>query len=833
MNAVVFQDLADHRADVLDDNNLNGMKLALVALPAGPNPDHADLDLRFYNGLHLTAILAEIAATPARAGQIFRVRGGARVLAGPATGQVKVTGASSIDAERLALRVEPVGDYSTYTLELVWDAARVDPFFSTLGFKFRPGCFTNDCSPRLEGRPLEPGPAINYLAKDYETFRHVLMVAMAERVPGWKSTSEADHDQVLIDLFAAAADELSDYQDRVMNEAYLASARTRVTLARHGRLVDYHLHEGNQASTWLALEVVAGQAPFTLADQEIITWTGAASPLPESIFFATREHRLPLTQAQRFDPLVNRLRLHTWSGAWPALRAGSASADVVPDVPAAGQLEADTLRDLVIDGLLRQILIIERLNPLTGKVPGRNPRKRQLLRLLSGPNAAESIRDPVTNTWLVRLHWRDEDQLRFDYSFTTFCGGMAVTDVSAFHGNLVPVHEGRPMRVLFQEPGTILAADTATEKYRYFERLNRHGDGLDWVLAALPEGPLAYLPTPANGEIPPLSTLHVQVTLPSGTSPTWDEVESLVYSDDTAAQGDHFMVETDERQRSVLRFGNGVNGRLLPSASVVQADYQIGGGHLGNIGAEQLLYAQPLTGALTGAIVSVWNPFDVTDGRNPELPEKIRRNAPEAYRARQLRAVTLADYVRRAEEVSGVSGAVARYAWTGSWRTVRVVIDPVGTVTLDDALRRDVAAHLESVRLIGEDLELRPPHYVPLDLRINICGGETYWRETLRFELEQEFSDGYTSDGRRGFFHPDEWTFGQAIHRSKIEGRILRVTGVKHVIGITMKRFNDARPSVPGLEILPIGFDEVVLCANDPDHLERGRILFEVQGGRQ
>ena len=35
------------------------------------------------------------------------------------------------------------------------------------------------------------------------------MVAMAERVPGWQSTSEADHDQVLIDLFAAAADELS------------------------------------------------------------------------------------------------------------------------------------------------------------------------------------------------------------------------------------------------------------------------------------------------------------------------------------------------------------------------------------------------------------------------------------------------------------------------------------------------------------------------------------------------------------------------------------------------------------------------------------------------
>ena len=52
MSAIVFQDLADDRADVLDGNGLNGMKLALVALPAGPNPDHADLDLRFYNDLH-------------------------------------------------------------------------------------------------------------------------------------------------------------------------------------------------------------------------------------------------------------------------------------------------------------------------------------------------------------------------------------------------------------------------------------------------------------------------------------------------------------------------------------------------------------------------------------------------------------------------------------------------------------------------------------------------------------------------------------------------------------------------------------------------------------
>src|SRR5207253_8684501 len=141
------------------------------------------------------------------------------------------------------------------------------------------------------------------------------------------------------------------------------------------RLVDYHLHEGNQASTWLAVEVVAGQTPFTLTSQELVVWTGAASPLPDSVFFTSREKRLPPEQQQRFDPLVNRLRLHTWNDAKPALRANSTSADVVPNVPGAAKNEADTLRDLVNDDLLRQLLIVERLNPLTGNVPGYNPRK--------------------------------------------------------------------------------------------------------------------------------------------------------------------------------------------------------------------------------------------------------------------------------------------------------------------------------------------------------------------------------------------------------------------------------------------------------------------------
>lgn len=842
MTAIVAPAFVDDRADALAAANLNGLKLALVSLPAGPDPGHADIDLRFFNDRFVAAILAEITATPARAGQIFRLRGGTRLPAGNLPGQVRVTAvAAGPTAEQLGLRIEPVGDYSTYTLELVWDASRIDPFFAQIGFRFRPGCFTNDCAPPLPGRPLQPGPRIDYLAKDYDSFRHTLMVAMAERVPGWRSTSEADLDQVLIDLFAAAADEISDYQDRVAAEAYLATARKRVSLARHARLMDYHVHEGNQASTWLAVIVAPGQAPFRLDSQQLVAWTGAAEPLPqESVFFASREHWLPAPQRRRLDPLVNELRLHTWRRAQPALRAGSTSADVFRALPGAGQAEADALRDLVRSGALPQLLIAERLNPLTGQAPGRNARKRQLLRLVpgtTGPLAAQTLHDPVTNSFLVRLHWQETDALRQDYSFTSFCNGLPVDDISVFHGNLLPMHAGAPMAVFFREPGSPLPAETDEVKQRWFQRGVRDG-GFDWVLAALPvrpngaEAPLAYLPTPPGGEVPARSTLRVEVTVPLGGTDVWDEVESLVHSDDSAENGDHYAVETDERGRSLLRFGNGSNGQLLPVGAVVHAQYQVGNGAEGNIGADQLVFSRPLTGPLAGAIERVWNPFDVVDGRDAEPVEKIRRNAPEAYRARQLRAVTLADYVRRAEEVPGVARAVARYAWTGSWRTVRLTLDPAGTTTLDEALRQRVATHLEAVRLIGEDLELRPPRFVPLDVRVTVCLAPEFWREDLRFILDQEFGTRYTADGRRGFFHPDEWSFGQALHRSQIEGRLQQIAGVAHVVSITMKRFNAPTPGLPNAEVLEMGFDEVVLLANDPDHLERGLIRFELVGGR-
>jgi hypothetical protein len=365
-------DAVNERADDLFAAGLNGLRLALVEI--GPGPDEATVEVVFLNALHIDDILADITAAPGTAGQVFLVRGGHRLPAGPGLGQVQTTAvaAGNTDANgdliSLFLTIAPVGDYSTYILELNYDPNAVDPFFAELAFKFRPGCFTNDCSPAwARGRAPRPSPVIDYLAKDYESFRHTLFTAMAERVPGWQPTSEADLDQVLIDLFAAAGDELSDYQDRVMNEAYFGTARKRVSLARHARLVDYHIHQGNQASSWLALILNPAVTSFTLPE-ELITWI--AHPDERSrvlellagtgnieltaanawIFFATREQQSPAAQRAQLLPLLNELRLHTWSNSVPALRAGSTGADLVSTLAGAAQPEAEELRDLINTG---------------------------------------------------------------------------------------------------------------------------------------------------------------------------------------------------------------------------------------------------------------------------------------------------------------------------------------------------------------------------------------------------------------------------------------------------------------------------------------------------
>lgn len=849
----------EDRARDLDAKSLNAFRLTYVTLEAAPKPSFAWLDVEFWN---------DNALTPLPPKEAFTVQGAPRQRAGNPARAVQVVQVLAGTANTLRLKLAPVGDYSTYLLSTTAAGLSspanllplaMDPLLNALPFKFRPGCFNLNCTPADRVKPPPSDPVIDYLARDYDSFRHVLIAAMMRRVPGWTTTSEADLDEVLIDLIAADADEQADYHDRVLNERAITTARKRVSLARHARLMDYHVHQGNQATTWLALEVAAEIDLPGTSNDEFGAWTGREWAADDAVIFAIP--RVGKQWRRRCFPELNTLRLYTWDKTVTALGAGTTEADLTSGALTT-QAQAEALRDFFlgtsasqavgageddVDVSVDHLLIQEVLNPETGTPNGARVAQRKVLQLvpLDGPvPRAEALEDPFTGEWLVRVRWRAEDALPQNFCFIATCSGTAVENVSLFHANLVGTTQGRPRITTFRADGQPLGPTDersfmATDEAEY-EIVKRQAGGsspVRGVLCPLPAAPLAYRSTIPGGDAPTRTTAEVTV---DGFATPWQEQSDLIESKD---DDKHFIVETDELGGSSLRFGDGVNGQALPADAVVHCRYRVGQGSRGNVGADSITHSLPTP---SGAVTRVWNPLDVKDGRNPEPVAEIVRRVPEAYRQRQLRAVTLRDYAKRAEELPGVAHARARYAWTGSWRTVRVAIDPAGTIVLEDKLRRAIAAHLEAVRLIGEDLEVRAASYVPLDIKLTVCAQSAYWPEDLRAVLEEEFSDTWTRDGRRAFFNPDAWTFGQPLYASQLIGRAMGVTGVGRVVRLSMRRWNpgtggglteiDIDPSdLPEsrIEKLVVGAFEIIVVANDPDHLETGRITFEITGGRR
>src|SRR5205807_4046908 len=98
--------------------------------------------------------------------------------------------------------------------------------------------------PAMTGRQ----PRIDYVTKDYEGFKQGMLNQIPLLLPDWTDRGEADFGVVLIELVAYVADILSYYQDRVANEAFLATATQRRSVTDLLRLIGYQIDPGLAAS---------------------------------------------------------------------------------------------------------------------------------------------------------------------------------------------------------------------------------------------------------------------------------------------------------------------------------------------------------------------------------------------------------------------------------------------------------------------------------------------------------------------------------------------------------------------------------------------------------
>jgi predicted phage baseplate assembly protein len=312
-----------------------------------------------------------------------------------------------------------------------------------------------------------------------------------------------------------------------------------------------------------------------------------------------------------------------------------------------------------------------------------------------------------------------------------------------------------------------------------------------------------------------------------GKTDTWSVRRDLLL--DSHAGDKHFVVEVEADDAATVRFGDDHFGERPEPTTEFTATYRIGNGVGGNIGADALAHI-----VTDLPVTRVRNPLPARGGVEPESVDDVRARAPAAFRT-QERAVTREDYAAITQRRSDVQRAAATFRWTGSWHTVFLTVDRLGGLAVDDPFRADVRRHVERYRMAGYDLEVDRPRFVSLEIAMHVCAKPDYFRSDVKAALLEVFSRRDRPGGRRGLFHPDEFTFGQTVYLSRLYAAAQAVPGVASVHITKFQRQGQTGPSAPpslSEGKIALGRLEVARLDNDPNFPEHGVFHLDVGGGK-
>ena len=883
----------------------------------------------------------------------------------------------------LIAQVSQSGDSSNYTLRLVdpGDPTRTrppegyDPAFAAVEFSFRfktRSEFDPGQKPACREETLKE-PVIDYLAKDYASFRRLLLNRLATEVPDWKERHLPDLGITLIELLAYVGDRLSYQQDAIATEAYLGTARRRVSVRRHARLIDYHMHDGCNARAWVQVQVSTKQGVALRKGTQLLTRFGGKG-VQEDVENAVIEpdssdyqmalaQRAPVFETMHDITLYqqhNEMKFYTWGDQRCCLPLGATRATLAGDF---GNLKPGN------------VLVFEEVcDPNSGQANDSDVRASCAVRLtgvrkLANPLPKQGKSPEIP--WVTEIFWAEGDALPFALCISARTDAenneLDLPAVSVARGNIVLADHGQtvpPFKATF-------SAGDLKNPTSFAEKLAEHGDPISALvhkrlmeattentkplverlldaLNALVCGPLVWdehhfskVPersevkdllkqTPNGADLRRLNRLLIEDSYPLDVErqgellrdgrrsevpdvtmfrapapgnrcedhqptpvmprfrPTlqrrsltravpYDETDvrsaasQLLESDprqarpriwlrsiwqsieaawepklDLLSSGPdekEFVVETESEETIALRFGDSRHGLRPGPGTSFKAVYRVGNGASGNVGSEAIAYIVTDDFRLKEAIAdrnvctggnAIRNPLPAAGGVDMESIEEVRNLAPLTMASKLERAVTEQDHAALVQNAFGrkIQKVAATFRWTGSWHTVFLAIDRFGGLPLDESFRKEIKDFLEPFRMAGYDVEVEEPRYVPLEIRMTVSVRSHAIRSDVKRALLDAFSNRQLGRGNRGLFHPDNLTFEQCIHLSRVYELAQSIPGVDHVHVTTFQRRDrpHAQEDVPD----KLEFDrlEIPRLDNNRDFQEYGSLTVDMEGGR-
>ncbi len=768
----------------------------------------------------------------------------------------------------LRVKVAAPGDFSDYTLRLVKPDTdqppdHIDRQLAAIRFNFKAACRGDfDCAAAAAAPcppDTTPPPPLNYLARDYASFRQLMLDRLALNVPGWAERNEADLGLVLVDLLAYVADRLAYEQDAVATEAYLGTARLRSSVRRHARLVDYPMHDGCNARSFVQLRAAAGVSGVAVHARvlsggryrptQLIT---RCAGLPARLVIDSPAHQAALARGPQVFELMHDLTLfaahndmpfYTWGARECCLPRGATRASLRGHFP--GLKQGDVL------------ILAEARNPDDGSPANADPARRHAVRLVAPPQLTS---DPLGGRFkpqpddsavpVTDIEWHPRDALPFALTLSSRRGTAYFDDLALAHGNIVladhglsafaalpPVPAANPVlksvAAAGRPPCGEAPANTRPQHARFRPRLPTDGQAITQPITQASPLPGGQLPDAARDALDQdIRQAIAQVVLVADGSP-WQARRDLLAS---SPQDTAFVVEIEADGSAWLRFGDGEFGRHPTAGTLFEATLRLGNGSAGNLGAGIRPAESPLfhlASVEAPPVEAVWNPLPARGGVEPESIESVRQRAPSAIAGDIQRAVTPADYALLAQrEDTSLQRAAASLRWTGSWRTVFLTADRHGGADVDQDFENTLIARLEPYRLAGHDLEVDAPRYVPLELALTVCVKPEHQRSHVEAALRAQLGSRLLPDGRRGVFHPDQLSFGQTLYLSPVQATALGVEGVDSIVVERFRRQGQPATDGAAAGCLHFARNEIPRLDDDRNYPDRGALALTLTGGK-
>lgn len=242
------------------------------------------------------------------------------------------------------------------------------------------------------------------------------------------------------------------------------------------------------------------------------------------------------------------------------------------------------------------------------------------------------------------------------------------------------------------------------------------------------------------------------------------------------------VLYTDAEGNVTIEFGNDIQGRKLVSGNIPKAEYRLGGGVEGNVGANTIVNVD------TPALIHIYedflnkvtatcsNPVQATGGDDEESIEEAKIRGPQSLKT-LYRAVSPNDFKVIAESIDGVAKAAVLEQSTSSscgFCGVVLAIYPSGGGEIPDALRQRIEDEFNEKSLTCTKVSIASAEEVEISIVGDVYGYVNYNEETVEDNLLTTINEYFdqsltTSD------------FNQPVYLSDIMAALDNTRGIDHV----------------------------------------------------